>query len=110
MQYEAGETDPLLGGWSYSGMIYIPAAGKLYPDTEVHTVTIVKDGEKYSLGPNTIETVTFDGKNVTIESNPEGGVSSKYTGVVEGDTIVGTRHHAGGSAVYDGPWNATRVK
>ncbi len=115
MLYEDDGSDPLVGDWSYPGMIYTPTKkqwgkGKLYPDTEPFTVTFLKQGDVYSLKGNTDSKVTFDGTNVTIEGGAAGGVQSKYSGVLKGDTITGTRHHVGGELVYDGPWIATRVK
>jgi hypothetical protein len=96
-------------------MNYTPAnkqwgKGKLWPDTELHTVTFVKQGEIYSLQGSSDYTVTFDGTNVTITGGPADSLQSKYSGVLEGDTITGTRHHVGGKLVYDGPWAATRAK
>jgi hypothetical protein len=54
-------------------------------------------------------TVAFDGKDVTIEGTWP-GASALYTGVFEGDTIVGQMHVVAGGIAYDGPWIATRVK
>jgi len=115
MKYEDNGSDPLVGGWSYLGMDYTPAnkqwgKGKLGPDTELFTVTFVKQGEIYSLQGSSDFTVTFDGANVTITGGPAGSLQSKFSGILKGDTITGTRHHVGGKLVYDGPWTATRAK
>jgi hypothetical protein len=115
MEYEEVADGPLVGDWSYPGMNYTPTnkqwgKGKLWPDTEPHTVTFVKQGEVYSLKGDSFDTVTFDGTNVTIEGTSGGGIHSKYSGVLKGDTITGTRHHDVEKLVYDGPWTATRVK
>jgi hypothetical protein len=115
MQYEAGDAGPLAGDWLFTGMNYTPATkqsgkGKLWPDTELATVTFVKQGEVYSLARDTVDTVTFDGQNVTIEGTTADGFHSRYSGVLEGDVITGTRHHSVAKLVYDGPWTATRVE
>jgi hypothetical protein len=115
MQYENGEAGPLVGDWLFAGMNYTPATkqsgkGKLWPDTELATVTFVKQGEVYSLAGDTVDTVTFDGQNVTIEGTTGEGFHSQYSGVLEGDTITGTRHHSVAKLIYDGKWTATRVK
>lgn len=115
MKSEDNGSDPLAGDWSFTGMNYTPASkewgkGKLWPDTEPATVTFVKQGEVYSLARDTVDTVTFDGQNVTIEGTSDSGFHSKYSGVLDGDTITGTRHHSVAALVYDGPWTATRVK
>jgi hypothetical protein len=115
MQYKDNGSDPLPGDWLFTGMNYTPATkeskkGKLWPDTELATVTFVKQGDVYSLEGDTVDSVTFDGQNVTIEGTTDQGFHSKYSGVLKGDTITGTRHHSVAKLVYDGSWTATRVK
>jgi hypothetical protein len=140
MKYEEGAEDPLVGTWSFPDMwASYPSyqAGKglgppeWAPRKDPTRFTIVKQGQGYSMktGAGGTSTVTFDGKRMTLEySYPTN--SARYSGVVNGDTIVGTQHIViseqtkkasveslqgdtslvVGPDVYDGPWTATRVK
>lgn len=114
MEYEEAGSDPLVGGWSYPGTNYAPAnggeKGKIWLDTESHTVILIKQGDAYSLKGSSDYAITFDGTNVTITGGVPGQLQSTYSGVLKGDSITGTRHHVGGKLVYDGPWTATRAK
>jgi hypothetical protein len=120
MKYEEGAADPLAGDWSYTEMrVSYPSdeTGKrLGPGTwaaqkEPQHFTIVKQGQGYGMdtGATGTSAVTFDGTRMTLEySYPTN--SARYSGVLNGDTIVGTQHLVLGPDVYDGSWTATRAK
>lgn len=140
MKYEEGEVDPLVGEWSFPDMwASYPSYGageglgppEWAPRKDPTGFTVVKQAQGYSMktGAGGTSTVTFDGKRMTLEySYPTN--SARYSGIVNGDTIVGSQHVViseqtkkasveslkgdpslvVGPDVYDGPWTATRVK
>jgi hypothetical protein len=120
MKYEEGEADPLAGVWTYVEMrVSYPSdqtgkrlgPGTWAPQKAPQNFTILKQGEGYSMktGPTGTSAVTFDGKRMNLEySYPTN--SARYSGVLDGDTIVGTQHLVNGPDVFDGPWTATRAK
>ncbi|MDO8915964.1 MAG: hypothetical protein Q7W16_07780 [Coriobacteriia bacterium] len=105
---------PLAGTWSYVGMkVTGTGSGATWARApKPGTLVIEKrtDGYYLQISEGTSK-ATLDGTSVVLERDfPNLGVSVRYTGVLNGDTITGTQHTVANGATHDDPWTATRVR
>lgn len=110
----AATDDPLVGTWTFKGMV-ATGSGKdvkwsVSPNTGELVITRTADGYALGIGEGT-SMATLDGNKVVLERNfPAQRVFVRYTGTLAGDTITGSQHTVINGAEHDDPWTAERVK
>lgn len=106
--------DPLEGTWTYRGMVATGSGEdvewSVSPNTGELIITRTSNGYTLAISEGTSK-AALDGDQVVLERDfPAQGVSVRYTGVLDGDTIIGSQHTTINGAEHDDPWTAERVK